>query len=116
MKAKYEYKGYIAKVEYDETAEVLCGTVVNMLQDVVMFEATTPAKIMKEFKASVDFYLESCKKRGKDPESPQHYSGKISLRVEPEFHQELALAAHAQHTSMNKLIRTTLENQLLGAH
>ena len=38
MKAKYQYKDYIAKVEYDEMAEVLCGTVVNMSKDIVLFE------------------------------------------------------------------------------
>ncbi len=115
MKAKYQYKNYIAKVEYDEIAEVLCGTVVNMSKDVVLFEAATPSGIMKEFKESVEFYLACCKKRGKSPEAPQHYSGKISLRVEPEFHQELAMAAHAQHVSMNRLIKSTLESQLLSA-
>ena len=51
-----EYKGYTARVEFDQDARVLFGEVEG-LRDVVTFEATDVKDLEREFHASVDDYL-----------------------------------------------------------
>jgi predicted HicB family RNase H-like nuclease len=93
-----EYKGYVARVEFDESAGVLFGEVEG-LRDVVTFEATDVDGLTKAFQESVDDYLELCAERGEEPEKP--YSGKFLLRLDPRLHREVALAAAREGKSLN---------------
>jgi len=69
-----EYKGYFAKVEFDDDADIFHGAVIN-LRDVITFEGETVKEIKQAFHDSIDDYLEFCAKRGDNPEKP--YSGKF---------------------------------------
>ena len=62
-----EYKGYSAKVEFDEGANSFHGEVIN-LRDVVTFEGETVDQLRQAFQESIDDYLEFCGERGEDPE------------------------------------------------
>ena len=73
-----EYKGYIAKVEFDDRPGVFHGEVLN-LRDVVTFEGKTVAELRKAFRESVDDYLEFCATRKEAPEKP--FSGSIRTRT-----------------------------------
>ena len=85
-----EYKGYYAKVEFDDEANVFHGEVLN-LRDVITFEGETVNELRRAFKDSVDDYLAFCADRGEEPEKP--YSGKFLVRVEPELHKRLSIQA-----------------------
>ena len=100
-----EYKGYIARVEFDETVNVFHGRIIN-IRDVVTFESETVKGLLKEFHASVDEYLAFCTKRGEDPEKP--FSGRFNLRLDPDLHRCVALAAAATGKSLNGFITDTL--------
>lgn len=63
---KFEYKNYHAECEYDETADVYFGEVM-LIQDVVTFEGKTAAEAEKEFRESVDIYIEWCEQEGSLP-------------------------------------------------
>lgn len=76
-----EYKGYFARVEFDD-ADIFHGEVIN-LRDVITFEGETVNELKQAFKDSVDDYLSFCAERGEDPE--KSYSGKFVVRVEPEL-------------------------------
>ena len=66
-----EYKGYIAEVVYDDESEVLHARVVNSgPYPVATAEATDVEGIKREFRLSVDVYLEGCAQLGIDPVSP----------------------------------------------
>lgn len=93
-----EYKGYTARVEFDQDARVLFGEVEG-LRDVVTFEATDVKDLEREFHASVDDYLAMCAERGEEPEKP--YSGKFLVRLDPTLHRELAMAAARTGRSLN---------------
>jgi predicted HicB family RNase H-like nuclease len=54
-----EYKGYSAKVVFDEDANILHGEVIN-LRDVITFEGETADELEQAFHDSVDDYLEFC--------------------------------------------------------
>jgi predicted HicB family RNase H-like nuclease len=100
------YKGYDALVEYDESADIFHGEVLN-LRDVITFQGSSIDELKKALADSVDDYLEFCKSRGEEPEKP--YSGQFVVRVEPPLHRALASAAHRAGTSLNKWVATTLE-------
>ena len=100
-----EYKGYFAKVEFDDEADIFHGEIIN-LRDVVTFQGQTVEQLRKAFRDSIDDYLEFCAERGEEPEKP--YSGKFMVRVEPELHKTIALKARQDGTSLNSWVHDTL--------
>ncbi len=103
--AMMEYKGYFAKVEFDDEADIFHGEVIN-LRDVVTFQGQTVDELHKAFRDSIDDYLEFCAQRGEDPEKP--YSGKFMVRVEPELHKTIAIRARQDGKSLNSWVHDTL--------
>lgn len=101
-----DYKGYAARVEFDPEAGVLHGEVEG-LRDVITFEATDVRELEAAFRGSVDDYLEQCKAEGVEPERP--YSGKFLLRVEPQLHREVAIAAARAGRSLNAFASELLQ-------
>jgi len=101
-----EYKGYIAKVEFDDEAEIFHGEVINV-RDVITFEGTSVAELRQAFQESVEDYLAFCAERGEEPEKP--FSGKFSLRIEPELHRRITLRARLANKSLNSWVSETLE-------
>lgn len=101
----HEYKGYYAKVEYDDSIEALHGRVIN-INDTITFEARSVDEAVEEFHKSVDDYLKWCEEEGAQPEKP--YSGKLNLRLETELHKALSLAAAEAGVSLNAYINERL--------
>lgn len=100
-----EYKGYFAKVEFDDDANIFHGEIIN-LRDVVTFEGETVDELRTAFVDSVEDYLAFCKERGEEPEKP--YSGKFLVRVEPELHKTLVIQARKNGKSLNTLVNDAL--------
>ncbi|MCY4455322.1 MAG: hypothetical protein OXC56_03305 [Chloroflexi bacterium] len=66
-----EYKGYIGEVVYDDEAEVLHVRVANSgPYPVANAEATDVEGLKREFRRSIDVYLEGCEELGIDPVAP----------------------------------------------
>lgn len=101
-----KYKGYTGVVQFDDEAMIFHGEVIG-LRDVITFRGTTPEEIKKEFKISIDGYLDWCKELGQSPEKP--FSGNIHLRLQPGLHAKLATEAKTQGVSLNNYINTTLQ-------
>lgn len=106
------YKGYAARVEYDEVDNVLHGRIDN-IDDVISFEATSVEEIEKQFHVAVDDYITYCAERGREPEKP--YSGKFVIRVEPDLHRRAAVAARAAGMSLNAWVAEAVETRLSKA-
>ena len=100
-----EYKGYFAKVEFDDEANTFHGEVIN-LRDVITFEGETVDELRKAFNDSVEDYLAFCTERGEDPEKP--YSGKFIVRVGPELHKTLVIQARKNGKSLNAWVHDAL--------
>ena len=100
-----EYKGYLAKVEFDDKDNIFHGEIIN-LRDVITFEGETVEELLKAFHDSVEDYLEFCAKRGEDPEKP--YSGKFIVRVDPALHKTIAIQAKKTGKSLNAWVNDTL--------
>lgn len=101
-----EYKGYIAKVEFDNDDDIFHGEVIN-LRDVITFQGQTVTKLRQAFQESVEDYLDFCTERGEQPEKP--YSGKFSVRIEPELHRKITIRARMTAKSLNRWVSETLE-------
>ena len=106
-----EYKGYAAKVEFDDSVGRLHGGVVNSgPYPIATFEATDVEGIRREFHRSIDEYLASCEEDGIEPRKP--FSGKLNLRLGPDLHQRVAQFAAESGLSMNSWVLQALEKSV----
>jgi predicted HicB family RNase H-like nuclease len=99
MTSAMSYKGYAARVEYDDDDEIFTGRIAG-IRDSVSFHADTVKGLQDAFHEAVDDYLETCAKLGKDPQKA--YSGQVMFRVDPEVHRKAALAADLAGKSLNQ--------------
>lgn len=63
------YKGYEAKIEFEEEDRIFVGRVINT-EDIIAFDGTTVDELEQSFHAAIDQYLEGCKIVGKVPDKP----------------------------------------------
>lgn len=93
------YKGYSARVEYDDEDGIFTGRI-GGIRDGVGFHADTVEGLREAFREAVEDYLETCAKIGKDPQ--RAFSGQMMFRVNPEVHRKAALAAELAGKSLNQ--------------
>ena len=103
------YKGYSAKIEFDADAEALHGEVIG-LRDVITFQATSVEGLKEAFRDSVDDYLAWCAELGQEPE--RVYAGRFLVRMEPDLHRDLAVAAERAGESINAFVVACLEREI----
>lgn len=106
------YKGYTAKIEFDPEDNILFGNIIG-IRDTVGFHGKTVTELKDAFHEAVNFYLESCKKAGREPNKP--FSGKFVVRVNSSLHGEIAAAAAHAGKSLNKWVADTL-NQVVHSN
>ena len=98
-----EYKGYLAAVEFDDSADMLHGRIVNSgPYPIATFEATEAGQLRHEFERSVDEYLTWCVEDGVEPKRP--FSSKLNVRLGTELHSFVAAVAMANGMSINAWI------------
>jgi predicted HicB family RNase H-like nuclease len=100
------YKKYVAKVQYDDEYGIFFGKVIN-IKDIIEFKGKSVEELKKEFKDSVDSYIEFCEELGDEPEKP--FSGNFYIRANPELHRSLVTQAQLQDTSFNQYVVEILE-------
>ena len=93
------YKGYAARIEYDDEDGILTGQIAG-IRDGVGFHADSVEELKEAFHAAVDDYVDTCAKVGKKPQKP--YSGRVMFRIDPEVHRKAALAAELSGKSLNQ--------------
>lgn len=106
------YRGYFAKINFDERDGIFWGKVIG-IKDSLTFEGETVAQLTEDFHSAINHYLADCKQNGRIPDKP--YSGKLTLRVSPGIHAEIAAAAAHAGKSLNKWVADTL-NQVVHSH
>ena len=105
------YKGYYGRAIYYQDDKLFHGDVIGT-SDVITFAGKKLDELSPAFQASVDDYLEFCEELGRKPEKP--HSGKLVLRISPELHQKIAIAAKANGKSLNQFISGQLESSVVG--
>ncbi|MFT4184161.1 MAG: type II toxin-antitoxin system HicB family antitoxin [Rhizobium sp.] len=99
------YNGYHARVEYDDEDEIFFGKIAG-IADIIGFHAESVTELKKAFHETVDDYIDTCHRIGKEPQKP--YSGKMMFRVDPEVHRRAAMAAELAGKSLNQWAEETL--------
>jgi len=85
-----EYKGYVSRIKFDDEANIFHGEVIN-IRDVITFQGKSVDELRKAFEDSVEDYLAFCAERGEEPDKP--FSGRFTVRLSPEQHRKVILAA-----------------------
>ena len=101
------YKGYTARIEFDERDEIFVGRILG-IRAMISFHGNTVAQLRAEFEQGVEDFLSECKQSGVKPEKPA--SGKLLLRVPPEVHGAALVAAQASGKSLNQWAIEVLQN------
>ena len=101
--------GYQAKIEYDEDLDLFRGDILG-LNGGADFYGKSPKELRIEFKKSLETFLEVCLEKGIDPR--RNFSGKFNLRIPPELHERLAIAAQAEGKSINSIAQEALQSRV----
>ena len=100
------YKGYTARIEYDDDDGVFTGCIAG-IRDRVGFHADTVDGLREAFHEAVEDYIKTCASIGKEPQKA--YSGQVMFRVSPEVHRKAALAAELSGKSLNQWAEEVLD-------
>ena len=106
-----KYDDYQAKIEYDEDLDQFRGEILG-LNGGADFYGRNPKELRTEFKKSLEVYLAVCKEKG--IESRRNFSGKFNLRISPELHERLAIAAQAEGKSINSIAQEALQMRVVS--
>ena len=101
--------GYRAKIEYDPELDLFRGEILG-LNGGADFYGKNPRELRAEFRKSLSVFLDVCKEKGIEPR--RHFSGNFNLRITPELHEQLAIAAQAEGKSINALVQETISERL----
>ncbi len=93
------FKGYTARVEYDPEDHILVGRLAG-ISDIVVFHGSTVDELEGAFHETVDHYIEVSERTGRPAKKP--YSGNLMLRVPPDIHASVAVAAETSGKSINQ--------------
>ncbi|MDI9777533.1 type II toxin-antitoxin system HicB family antitoxin [Pseudomonas putida] len=105
------YKGYAARIEYDERDDIFVGRVLGM-RDIISFHASSVSELHEAFRQALEDYLADCAEQGITPEKPA--SGKVMLRIRPEVHAAASVAARAAGKSLNQWADEVFEQAALA--
>lgn len=104
-----ELDGYTAVIQYNPETDEFRGEVqgINGGAD---FYGKTPEELRREFRASLDFFLQTCAKHGITPRKAA--SGKFMVRLPQDLHERAATAAAAHGISLNALVERALRHEV----
>ena len=109
MSNTIEYNGYIGTIEYSQEDKCFFGKL-NMINDLVTFEANNADDLEKNFRNSVDEYIESCKQLGREPQKA--FKGVFNVRTGSELHMAAVRNALKMGISLNSYIKSLIEKDV----
>ena len=106
-----EYSGYIGSIEYSPEDKCFFGKL-EMIDDLVTFEATTAEDLETNFHNAVDEYIQTCRELGREPQKT--YKGVFNVRIDPRLHKRIYEEALKAGMSLNAFIQQTLSKEVLS--
>lgn len=103
------YKGYRAKVDFDEEDCLIFGELLG-IADTICFHAEKPEDVVNTFHQCVDDYLKHCVEIGKEPDKA--YRGCFNVRITPELHKEADLRAAVHGISLNQFVINAIQHEV----
>lgn len=107
------HMGFDGSVEVDMARHVCRGKLL-FIDDLVTYEAATPAELRTAFEEAVVDYIETCQELGREPSKP--FKGVFQVRITPELHKEANLAALRDGCSLNEFVHKAIRHRVHGAN
>lgn len=102
-----QYNGYLARIVFDEESNIFHGEVIN-IRDIVTFQGKSVDELKKAFEVSIEDYLDFCAERKEEPDKP--FSGRFTIRLSPEQHRKVIIAAEKAGKDLDLWIADVLSN------
>jgi predicted HicB family RNase H-like nuclease len=102
------YKGYTARIHFDERDGIFVGRVLG-LRSTVSFHGESVKELTAQFQLALNDYLNDCKESGVTPDKPA--SGRLMLRIPSELHSIALLAAQSSGQSLNQWAAKAIQAQ-----
>lgn len=112
MNNTMNYKDYIGSIEFSEEDCIFYGKVQG-IRALISYEGNTAQELIDDFHGAVDDYLALCEAEGKAPEKA--YKGSFNVRISPQLHQQAALYALSNQTSLNSIVENAIRSYV-AAH
>jgi predicted HicB family RNase H-like nuclease len=109
MKNIMRYKGYLARIDYDEADRVFAGNVLGLAER-ISFHGASVDELRGDFEFAIDHYLSVCREAGVAPQ--KQAGGRVLLRLPAETHAEALIAAQAAGLSLNEWLQNAVRRQL----
>jgi predicted HicB family RNase H-like nuclease len=109
MTDHFEYAGYFGSAEVDSENGILFGRLL-FIRDAIGYQAATVPELKVAFREAVDDYLAACKEEGSEPDVP--CKGSFNVRVGPERHRKVAIAARVAGEGLNDFVVHALDSAL----
>ena len=101
-----EYKGYLGSVEFSAADGIFFGKVLG-LKSLISYEGEDAHSLLEDFHQAVDDYLRTCEAEGMIPE--KSFKGSFNVRISPELHKRVVMAATSRQISLNRFVEDSLE-------
>ncbi len=99
------YRGYVARVEYDAEEKIFVGLLAGT-EDIVVIHGTSVDELETASHEAVDHYIEVSEHTGRPAQKP--HSGRLILRIAAELHAAVA-ATQGHGKSINQWAAEVLE-------
>ncbi len=104
-----EYNGYIGNIEYSPEDKCFYGKL-EMIDDLVTFEAESAVELEENFRQAVDEYIETCRTLGRKPQKV--FKGVFNVRIEPELHKKAYQEALKSGISLNAFVQNAIRDKV----
>ncbi len=104
-----EIDGYHAVIQFDPEIDMFRGEFLD-LNGGADFYAQDVSGLRREGTASLKVFLEMCAEDGVEPR--RHYSGRFNVRLQPELHASVSVAAAAEGKSLNQWVADALSDHV----
>ena len=105
MKDMLSHKGYFGSIHYNAGDRVFYGKI-EFIRALVSYEGRDADTLEAAFAEAVEDYLACCAEQGKAPEKP--FKGSFNVRIPPELHERVAIAASQHGMTLNRFITEAL--------
>lgn len=104
-----EIDGYHAVIQFDPEIDMFRGEFLD-LNGGADFYAQDVSGLRREGAASLKVFLEMCAEDGVEPQ--RRYSGRFNVRLQPELHASVSVAAAAEGKSLNQWVADALSDHV----
>jgi predicted HicB family RNase H-like nuclease len=112
MKDMLSHKGFFGSIHYNQEDRVFYGKI-EFIRSLISYEGKDADSLESAFLEAVEDYLVTCMELGREPERP--FKGSFNVRIPPELHERVAIAAVQHGVSLNRFIADAL-TEVVHAH